>query len=194
MPLVVNEIFLISIYLPSDGEREEVMLQTQSTFALPNRLTQVALYPHMNEYLPDKCASRKLDFFPTYTRDQCLHECAYKKIMSLCGCRPPYLPMYKNLTDCRFQDHAICIAPQFMTFNYTKCDDCPRECQKYAFVRNVEYGKYHEPIYRTLTKFSMTTGSQGIDIAAFQVSSLPYRIAWPITQHSISRVTTFSFL
>ena len=146
------------------------MLQTQSTFALPNRLTQVALYPHMNEYLPDKCASRRLDFFPTYTRDQCLHECAYKKIMDLCKCRPPYLPMYMNFTDCHFKDHAICIAPQFMTFNYTMCDNCPRECKKYAFVRNVEYGKYHEPIYRTLKKFSLTTGSQGIDIAAFQVT------------------------
>lgn len=57
-----------------------------------------------------------------------------------------------------------------MTFNYTKCDDCPRECEKFTYVRNVEYGKYHEPIYRTLKKFSLTTGSQGIDIAAFQVN------------------------
>ena len=61
------------------------MLQTQSTFALPNRLTQVALYPHMNQYLSDNCNdNRQLDFFPEYTREQCLQECAYKKIMELC--------------------------------------------------------------------------------------------------------------
>ena len=33
----------------------------------------------------------------------------------------------------------------------------------------MEYGKYHEPIYRTLEKFSQSTGNQDIDIAAFQV-------------------------
>ena len=27
------------------------MLDTQSTFALPNRLTQIALYPNLNQYL-----------------------------------------------------------------------------------------------------------------------------------------------
>ena len=37
-------------------------------------------------------------------------------------------------------------------------------------MRNVEYGKYHEPIYRTLEKFSISTGNQDIDIAAFQVN------------------------
>ena len=39
----------------------------------------------------------------------------------------------------------------------------------FSYVRNVEYGKYHEPIYRTLEKFSQSTGNQDIDIAAFQV-------------------------
>ena len=29
------------------------MLDTQSTFALPNRLTQIALYPNLNQYLRD---------------------------------------------------------------------------------------------------------------------------------------------
>ena len=52
----------------------------KSTFALPNRLTQVALYPQMNNYLKDKCSNRSLDFFPRYTREQCLHECAYKVV------------------------------------------------------------------------------------------------------------------
>ena len=75
-----------------------------------------------------------------------------------------------EIPPCRFEEHSLCIAPNFMTFNYTKCTDCPRECLKHTYVRNVEYGKYHEPIYRTLKKFSLTTGSQGIDIAAFQVN------------------------
>ena len=42
----------------------------------------------------------------------------------------------------------------------------------FSYVRNVEYGKYHEPIYRTLEKFSQSTGNQDIDIAAFQVECL----------------------
>ena len=73
-----------------------------------------------------------------------------------------------------------------MIFNYTECSACPHECTRRTFDRNVEYGKYHEPIYRTLQKFSLSTGKQGkissqknrmkteinpsdIDIAAFQV-------------------------
>ena len=57
-----------------------------------------------------------------------------------------------------------------MTFDFSSCgDSCPLECSKRSFGRNVEYGKYHEPIYRTLEKFSLSTGNQGIDIAAFQV-------------------------
>ena len=38
-----------------------------------------------------------------------------------------------------------------------------------VFTRNVEYGKYHEPIYRTLAKYSVSQGAHGIDIAAFQI-------------------------
>ena len=37
----------------SDGDQDAVMLDTQSTFALPNRLTQIALYPNLNQYLRD---------------------------------------------------------------------------------------------------------------------------------------------
>ena len=49
-----------------------------------------------------------------------------------------------------------------MIFNYTECSACPHECTRRTFDRNVEYGKYHEPIYRTLQKFSLSTGKQGI--------------------------------
>jgi len=57
-----------------------------------------------------------------------------------------------------------------MHFNFSiKCEDCPIECEKHSYGRNVEYGKYHEPIYRTLDKYSQSTGNTGIDIAAFQV-------------------------
>ena len=38
------------------------------------------------------------------------------------------------------------------------------------FTRNVEYVKYHEPIYRTIRKFVTATGSNDIDIAGFQIS------------------------
>ena len=48
-----------------------------------------------------------------------------------------------------------------MIFNYTECSACPHECTRRTFDRNVEYGKYHEPIYRTLQKFSLSTGKQG---------------------------------
>ena len=59
---------------------------------------------------------------------------------------------------------------KFTVFNFTNCNEnCPVECERNSYVRNVEYGKYHEPIYRTLEKFSTTTGNQDIDIAAFQV-------------------------
>ena len=40
----------------------------------------------------------------------------------------------------------------------------------FKFTRNVEYVKYHEPIYRTIRKFVTATGSNDIDIAGFQIS------------------------
>ena len=41
----------------------------------------------------------------------------------------------------------------------------------FSYVRNVEYGKYHEPIYRTLQKFSLSTGKQG-EILPLSISNL----------------------
>ena len=52
----------------------------------------------------------------------------------------------------------------------------------FSYVRNVEYGKYHEPIYRTLEKFSQSTGNQDIDIAAFQVEIFIEIFDWSIFQ------------
>lgn len=34
-----------------DSAKEDVMVEARSTFALPNRLTQIALYPHQNTYV-----------------------------------------------------------------------------------------------------------------------------------------------
>ena len=85
---------------------------------MPNRLTKIALYPNLNEYLRDEdqhgrrfCDFKNLDFFPTYTRDQCLEECRYKKIMEECQCRPPYLPEWKHLPKCTFKQHSVRVDP-----------------------------------------------------------------------------------
>ncbi|CAG5112683.1 Oidioi.mRNA.OKI2018_I69.chr2.g6871.t1.cds [Oikopleura dioica] len=145
------------------------MVEARSTFALPNRLTQIALYPHQNTYLNENCGRQELDFFPYYTRENCLEECRYKNIVKTCKCVPPYLPNYKDFPPCKFRTHAMCISPQFMLYNFTECSSCPRECVESVFTRNVEYGKYHEPIYRTLAKYSVSQGAHGIDIAAFQI-------------------------
>ena len=122
-------------------------------------------------------------------RNHCMEECRYKKIMESCFCQPPYLPRWRSLKPCTFADHAQCISRRFMDFNFSiECETCPLECVKevlirvfrsidwpfvkavkHGFTRNVEYGKYHEPIYRTLAKYQRSTGSVGIDIAAFQV-------------------------
>ena len=109
------------------------MLDTQSTFALPNRLTQIALYPNLNQYLRDVdnegtsvcqtsswtvvlnclfsgikfCDELKLDFFKNYTRDKCQQECRYKKIMEKCNCHPPYLPAWMDLPRCTFDQHSV---------------------------------------------------------------------------------------
>ena len=147
------------------------MLTKQSTSALPGRLTQVAIYPHLHTYLTGDCGHSKLEFYSQYSREKCLMECACKAVMRICECRPPYFPEYNNYTACNFTRHSECISPKFILFNYTDCNRCPVECNKYSYIRNVEYGKYHEPIYRTLNQFSLTTGNQDIDIAAFQVLS-----------------------
>ena len=54
------------------------MLEKQSTFALPGRLTKIALRPHLTKYLDGTdakgdayCGSKHLDFFSTYSR--CVH-------------------------------------------------------------------------------------------------------------------------
>ena len=60
---------------------------------------------------------------------------------------------------------------QFDRFNYTDCNqNCPESCTNKKFTRNVEYVKYHEPIYRTIRKFVTATGSNDIDISGFQIS------------------------
>ena len=48
----------------SSDEQEDVMLTKQSTSALPGRLTQVAIYPHLHTYLRrrDKNFSEMIDF------------------------------------------------------------------------------------------------------------------------------------
>ena len=64
-----------------------------------------------------------------------------------------------------------CSSVQFDRFNYTDCNqNCPESCSNQKFTRNVEYVKYHEPIYRTIRKFVTATGSNDIDIAGFQIS------------------------
>ena len=47
----------------SSDEQEDVMLTKQSTSALPGRLTQVAIYPHLHTYLrrQDKNFSKMID-------------------------------------------------------------------------------------------------------------------------------------
>ena len=59
----------------SYGGEDKVMLEKQSTFALPGRLTKIALRPHLTKYLDGTdakgksyCSSKKLDFFTTYSR------------------------------------------------------------------------------------------------------------------------------
>ena len=68
------------------------MLTKQSTSALPGRLTQVAIRPHLHTYLPGYCGHSKLEFYNEYSREKCLMECAWKAVMTNCGCRPPYFP------------------------------------------------------------------------------------------------------
>ncbi|CAG5112684.1 Oidioi.mRNA.OKI2018_I69.chr2.g6872.t1.cds [Oikopleura dioica] len=144
----------------SNGVNDDLMHQTRSTFALSNRLTTVALAPSMNLYLPEKCSKKELDFYRTYTRQQCQEECREKSIMQLCKCYPPYLPEMDGLKPCSFEDHASCIAPNFSFFNFTRCHTCPRECEENDYDRNVEYGKYHEPIHSQF--FSELGGSTGL--------------------------------
>ena len=112
----------------------------------------VALFPHIHKYLPTDCGESKLDFFGNtiYSREKCLQarteifveirykfiknfntECAYKSVMDMCKCRPPYFPSYKNYSDCSFSMHASCISPNFTVFNFTTCTNCPIECEKY---------------------------------------------------------------
>lgn len=59
----------------SYGGEDKVMLEKQSTFALPGRLTKIALRPHLTKYLDGTdakgdayCGSKRLDFFSTYSR------------------------------------------------------------------------------------------------------------------------------
>ena len=105
----------------SNGVDDDLMHQTRSTFALSNRLTIVALAPSQNIYLSEKCSFTELEFYKTYTRQQCMEECREKSIMKLCKCVPPYLPEIDGLPVCSFKEHASCIAPNFSFFNFTMC-------------------------------------------------------------------------
>ena len=89
--------------------------------------------------------------------------------MEKCQCRPHYFPQYKDYGKCTFGVHANCISPSLNTFNFTKCVNCPVECEKNSYIRNVEYREYHGAIAGSLEKFVRETGNRNIEIAAIQV-------------------------
>ena len=89
--------------------------------------------------------------------------------MEKCQCRPYYFPQYKDYGKCTFGVHANCISESLNTFNFTKCVNCPVECEKNSYIRNVEYREYHGAITSSLEKFVRETGNKNIDVAAIQV-------------------------
>ncbi|CBY16211.1 unnamed protein product, partial [Oikopleura dioica] len=138
-------------------QKHDVMLMSQSTTVLANRLTQVTLYPQEYTYLKPHCGTKKLDFFKQYTTEECHVECSYKAVMDKCKCWPPYFPIYKKeYPMCTFSEHARCISKEYNSFNYSTCGDCPKPCHDLVFNRNVEYGEFHEPIQRLIKKYKLT--------------------------------------
>lgn len=164
------------------------MLMSQSTTVLANRLTQVALYPQEYTYvkiypsnlqnykikLKPHCGMKKLDFFKQYTTEECHVECSYKAVMDKCKCWPPYFPIYKKeYPMCTFSEHARCISIEYNSFNYSTCGDCPKPCHDLVYNRNVEYGKFHEPIQRVIKKYQKVNQRLGI-----ATSNFSFQILW----------------
>ncbi|CAG5077834.1 Oidioi.mRNA.OKI2018_I69.PAR.g8823.t1.cds [Oikopleura dioica] len=150
---------LTLFYSQYSDHQHDVMLMSQSTTVLANRLTQVALYPQEYTYLPPHCGSKKLDFFQQYTTEECHVECSYKAVMDKCKCWPPYFPIYKKeYPMCTFTEHS----------SYSTCGNCPKPCHDLVYNRNVEYGKFHEPIQRALKKYHEHNHSTA-EIGAFQI-------------------------
>ena len=103
--------------------------------------------------------------------------------MEKCQCRPHYFPQYKDYGNCTFGMHTICISPSLNTFNFTKCVNCPVECEKnrcefpsgyfykdlFSYIRNIEFKEYHQAVSDTLEKFRRQTGSSDIDLTGIQV-------------------------
>ena len=50
-------------YSQFGDKKNDVMLMSQSTTALPERLTQVSLNPHVYTYLDQNCGKKKLKYF-----------------------------------------------------------------------------------------------------------------------------------
>lgn len=165
-------LFKSALFHDFSDQKHDVMLMSQSTTVLANRLTQVTLYPQEYTYvnnssqarishalikLKPHCGTKKLDFFKQYTTEECHVECSYKAVMDKCKCWPPYFPIYKKeYPMCTFSEHARCISKEYNSFNYSTCGDCPKPCHDLVFNRNVEYGEFHEPIQRLIKKYKLT--------------------------------------
>ena len=63
---------------------------------------------------------------------------------------------------CTFSEHARCISIEYNSFNYSTCGDCPKPCHDLVYNRNVEYGKFHEPIQRVIKKYQKVNQRLGI--------------------------------
>ena len=53
-----------------------------------------------------ECGSKALDYFPTYTRENCLEECNAMHMEKICGCKLFYMPGTAKM--CNLQEMVTC--------------------------------------------------------------------------------------
>ena len=67
-------------YSQFGDKKNDVMLMSQSTTALPERLTQVSLNPHVYTYLDQNCGNKELKYF---AKARILHELLHSHWMNI---------------------------------------------------------------------------------------------------------------
>lgn len=84
-----------------------------------------------------------LQYFNSYTKEQCRQNCMLKAVMTECGCWPAFLPNRAHARVCDFIEHATCVAPLLANFEYMKHCRCPPKCmENETLCDSIQYGKY----------------------------------------------------
>ncbi|GAB1602164.1 acid-sensing ion channel 1C-like, partial, partial [Argonauta hians] len=109
------------------------------------------------------CSSRELEYFPTYSPENCELDCFTIRMNEVCQCRLSYMPHKNGYPPvCTLQQHQDCYVPKKAQMRYhvrTTCV-CPVPCKSLLFEPTVSYATTSTFAAQTLKSEILGSGVQ----------------------------------